>query len=178
MRCASSGPAALPTDRQSPYTVLAYTPLYYWLAAGLQAFIGPGFGPGRVLSMVAGVAAAAILGGIAARRAGQAWVGVFASLLFLAFAFPGGVPWLGVYRVDMLGVALALAAIAVLTCASGTRGLVAAGVIAAWHILCKQTQFAALISPAHCGNGPTGAAAVFSPARRSPHWVSRAWCWS
>src|SRR4051812_2570910 len=29
---------------QAPYTVAAYTPVYYWLVAALQAWVGPGFG--------------------------------------------------------------------------------------------------------------------------------------
>src|SRR6266852_3072654 len=35
-----------------PFTVAAYTPLYYWLGGGLQALFGPGFGPGRAVSLV------------------------------------------------------------------------------------------------------------------------------
>src|SRR4030088_2571331 len=42
-----SGVALYQPIDTAPYTVAAYTPLYYWLAAGLQVTVGPGFGPGR-----------------------------------------------------------------------------------------------------------------------------------
>src|SRR5579871_4397739 len=38
-----------------PFTVVPYTPLYYFAAAALRAIFGEGFGPGRMLSLVAGV---------------------------------------------------------------------------------------------------------------------------
>src|SRR4030081_2817065 len=41
-----------PLDR-SPFTVTAYTPLYYAVAAGLQS-LGAGFRPGRMLSFGTG----------------------------------------------------------------------------------------------------------------------------
>src|SRR5438874_483613 len=44
-----------------PFTVAAYTPLYYWLGGGLQALFGPGFGPGRALSLLAGVTTALLI---------------------------------------------------------------------------------------------------------------------
>src|SRR5438445_13232192 len=50
-----------PIDRP-PFTVAAYTPLYYWAAAALPAVFGPGFGPGRALSLVCGAASAVLLG--------------------------------------------------------------------------------------------------------------------
>ena len=98
-----------------PYTVTPYTPMYHVAAAGLRAVFGEGFGPGRVLSAGAGVATAIMLALVASRTARAAWVGVLAGLLFLALAFPGGTPWLGLYRVDTLGVALSVAAITVLS---------------------------------------------------------------
>ena len=46
---------------QAPYTVTAYMPLYYWLAATLQATVGPGFGPGRIATFGFGLVATALL---------------------------------------------------------------------------------------------------------------------
>ena len=147
-RIVSGEPLYQPIDRP-PYTVAAYTPLYYWLAAQLMTWFGPGFGPGRALSLVAGVATAILVGYLASDRRADFWVGPLAGLLFLALAFPRpDTPWLGLYRVDSVGVALSVAAIAVLGRARTTRGDVAAGVMAGLALLCKQTLFAALIAGA------------------------------
>jgi hypothetical protein len=83
---------------------------------------------------------------VAARRASYAWIGPFAALVFLALAFPGGTPWLGLYRVDLLGIALSVAAIFVLTYGQGTPASIGAGVLAGLALLTKQTFFAALLA--------------------------------
>src|SRR5205823_9029639 len=75
-------PLYQPLDRP-PYTVAAYTPLYYWIAAGLQALFGAGFGPGRCLSFIAGLLAASLVARLAAAQAGDRRAGAFAALLFL-----------------------------------------------------------------------------------------------
>jgi hypothetical protein len=132
-----------------PFTVAAYTPLYYWVGGGLQAMFGPGFGPGRALSLGAGVTTALLIAVIAGRQQWGVWVGTFAGVLFLAFGFPGpDTPWLGLYRVDVLGVALSVAAIAVLGRDARTSTIVVAGVLAGLAVLCKQTFVAALIAGA------------------------------
>src|SRR5438128_12333481 len=46
-----------PLDRP-PFTVTAYTPLYYTVVAGLRLLAGPGFGPGRIVSFGTGLCAA------------------------------------------------------------------------------------------------------------------------
>jgi hypothetical protein len=127
-----------------PYTVTPYTPLYHCLAAALRAVFGEGFGPGRVLSLLGGVATALIIGLMAARGVRAVWVGAFAAVLFLALAFPGGTPWLGLYRVDTLGVALSVSAVAALSLGNGWRASLVAGILAGLAILCKQTFVAAL----------------------------------
>ncbi len=141
-------PLYQPLDR-SPLTVAAYTPLYYWAAATLQILVGPGFGPGRALSLACGIAAAIMVGILASRHTGEKWVGIFAGLLFMALGFPrdrDDTPWLGLYRVDLLGVALSLAAIAVLTWRNNTRAAGVAGILAGLALLCKPTFFAALLA--------------------------------
>jgi hypothetical protein len=132
-----------------PLTVAAYTPLYYWAAAALQTLVGPGFGPGRLVSLMCGLATAILSGAVASRRSGGVWVGTFAALLFLALAFPrdrDDAPWLGLYRVDLLGTALSVASIAVLTWRTDRRGVIASGALAGLALLCKQTFFAATLA--------------------------------
>ncbi len=107
---------------------------------------GKGFGPGRTLSLVSGALTALLIGLIAAHVARASWVGAFAAVLFLALAFPGGTPWLGLYRVDTLGVALSVAAIAALSFGRGMRATVAGGILAGLALLCKQTFVAALLA--------------------------------
>jgi hypothetical protein len=69
-----------------------------------------------------------------------------AAATFLALGFVPGLPWFGLYRVDMLGVVLAVAAIAVLAGGTSLRRLVAAGLLAGLAILTKQTFVAALLA--------------------------------
>ena len=70
MRIVSGEPLYQPIDRRS-FTVAAYTPLYYWMAAALQVVVGPGFWPGRLLSLVAGVVTALVVGATARTTHGR-----------------------------------------------------------------------------------------------------------
>lgn len=145
LRIVSGEPLYQPVD-SPPFTVAAYTPLYYWLAGALQLVAGVGWWPGRLLSLATGVTTAVLVGVTAGRRSGGVWVAAFAGLLFLALAFPGPFPWLGLYRVDLVGVALSVAAVALLTRSTATRAVVAAGVLAGLAMLCKQTFIAAVLA--------------------------------
>ncbi len=150
---------------RSPFTVTAYTPLYYTLVAGLQALAGPGFGPGRVLSFGAGLVAAILVGRLAARRVNDWRAGLFAGVLFLGLGFPGDFPWFAFYKEDMLGVALSLGVIAMLDGGSDRRRAAGAGVWAGLAFLTKQTFVAASIAGfwwLWCRN--RGSAVVFAAA--------------
>jgi hypothetical protein len=138
-------PLYQPLDR-SPYSVAPYTPVYYLLAAALQVAFGPGFPPGRLLSFLAGLAAAALIGRLTARRARSRWAGGFAAFLFLTLGFPGRIPFFALYKEDMLGVALSLGAIATLIDARSARRLALAAVLAALAILTKQTMASAAVA--------------------------------
>lgn len=156
-----------------PFTVVYYTPLYYWLVAGLQAAVGPGFVPGRVLTLVAGLVAASLVGYIVGRRTRRAWAGVFAALLFLSLGLPwvfpqadlyyrGDIaktahanlladlspayPNLALYKEDLLGVALSLGAVAALVGGATRRRVLLAGVLAALAVLTKQTFLPAALA--------------------------------
>ena len=126
-----------------PFTVVPYTPLFYYAAAGLRAVFGEGFLPGRILSLAAGLSTAGLIAVIAAHSVRSVWLGALSALLFLGLAFPGGAPWLGLYRVDMLGVALSLGAVAALRL---RRAIVLAGILAGLALLTKQTLFAASLA--------------------------------
>ena len=152
LRLVQRQPLYLPLDT-APFTVAAYTPLFYAVGALLEVGVGAGFGPGRAISLLSGVVTAGLIGWLAAkstRRPMRALgIGAFGALVFLALAFPmdrGGVPWLGLYRVDMLGVALSVAAIAILAWRAAPRAVLAAGVVAGLALLCKPTFFAALLA--------------------------------
>jgi hypothetical protein len=126
--------------------VAAYTPVYYFLAAALQALFGSTFLPGRALSFASGIAAAALVGFLTARRAQSRWAGAVAALLFLTLGFPGRFPFYALYKEDMLGVALALGAIATLSGPRTPRRLVLAGALASLAILTKPTLLAATLA--------------------------------
>jgi hypothetical protein len=136
-----------PLDRP-PFTVAAYTPLYYKIASELQARVGPGFGPGRALSYAAGLATSAAVAWLAARQTRSAWAGAFAAVLFVGLGFPGTVPWFALYRVDMLAEALSLGAIVVLAFGTSARFVFMAGVLAGLAVLTKQSFIAAALAGA------------------------------
>ncbi len=126
-----------------PYTIAAYTPVYYAAAAVLQAIAGPGFAPGRLLSIVAAVVAVGLVGRFTADVTESPRAGLLASVVFLALGFPGRYPWWSLFKEDILGVALTLGAVVLLyrTKQPGSRAL--AGLVAGLAILTKQTFVAA-----------------------------------
>jgi hypothetical protein len=108
----------------------------------LQQVVGPGFGPGRLISLLSAVVCAACVGALAAERRHNLATGVLAGLLLFAFGFPGEIPWFALYRVDLLGVALSLGGIV-----AQSRGrVVLAGVLCGLALLTKQTFFAAPVA--------------------------------
>src|SRR5579859_3323309 len=98
----------------APYTAALYTPLYYVLAAAMRAALGPGFWTGRLLSFGAGLIATALVAQLTWRRTQHLWPTLSAGLLFLGLGLVGPIPWFASYKEDVLGVALALAAVSVL----------------------------------------------------------------
>lgn len=130
-----------------PYTIATYTPLYYWLAAGLRGIFGPGFVVGRVVSALSGVLLAAMSGWLVWRRTRSFWAAALAGLLVVALGLGGITPWTAAYKEDLFGVALAVASVVVLEAVPGRRGVVSAGVLAALTVLTKQS----LLGPAIFG---------------------------
>lgn len=132
---------------QPPYSVAPYTPLYYVAGAWLREIAGPGYGPGRALSQVAGLSSAVLVGLLAAERAQSRKAGVIAALLFLALGLPGVYPWSARYKGDVLGVALSLGAVATLRLGAPTwRRLTGVAILLTLAFLTKQTFVAAAIA--------------------------------
>ncbi|HEV7663284.1 MAG TPA: hypothetical protein VGQ62_07090, partial [Chloroflexota bacterium] len=73
-RLVAGQPLYQPLDH-APFTVAAYTPLYYALAAAGQGVLGSGFGPGRALSFLSGLVASAAVGWLVARQSSSRWAG-------------------------------------------------------------------------------------------------------
>lgn len=131
---------------QQPFVQVHYTPVYYYAVAVLRLFAS-GFTPGRVLTLACGIIAAGLTAYLTFALS-RAWrMGAFAALMFLGLGFPGGpAPFLALVRVDVMGVALSLAAIAVLTHGTSGRHLIAAGGFAGLALLTKQSLFAATVA--------------------------------
>ena len=139
-RILTGEPLYQPVD-QAPYTVAAYTPVYYWLVALLRVLAGPGFWPGRLVSVVSGLVASGLVARLSWRRTGALWPAAAAGLLFAALGLVGPIPWSGSYKEDMLGIALGLGAMTVLDGGPTRRRVVLAACLAALAILTKQTLF-------------------------------------
>jgi hypothetical protein len=136
-----------------PYTIVTYTPLYYWVVAGLRALAGPGLLSGRLVSLASGLATAAMVGWLVWRRT-RAWAATLAAgLLFIGLGLGGLVPWTAAYKEDLLGVALGVASVLALEHSGGTPGrlpraaVLGAAVLAAAAALTKQS----LVGPAIAG---------------------------
>jgi hypothetical protein len=149
-RILNGDPLYQPLD-QPPYTVVAYTPLYYGLAAGLQLAAGSGWVPGRVVSYIAALVTAALVGYITRRATDDVRPGLLAAVLFLALGFPGRTdPWYALYKEDLLGVALSVTAIALLISDGARRYILLSAILAALAFLTKQTFVAAALAGTIC----------------------------
>jgi hypothetical protein len=139
-------PLYQPIDRQ-PFVQVHYTPLYYAAVAVLHQVVGHGFAPGRLLSILAGLLATGLIGWLTATYASSRWAGGLAMLMYLGLAFPGGpAPFLALERVDMLGIGLSVAAVALLARRTDRAFVLCAGLLAGLALLTKQSLFAAAMA--------------------------------
>jgi hypothetical protein len=139
-------PLYQPIDRQ-PFVQVHYTPLYYAAVAVLHQVVGHGFAPGRLLSILAGLVAAALLGWLTAVYARSRWAGGLAIVMYLGLAFPGGpAPFLALERVDMVGIGLSVASVALLAHGTDRTHVIVAGILAGLALLTKQSLFAAAVA--------------------------------
>ncbi len=131
-----------------PYTIVTYTPLYYWLIAALRALAGPGFMSGRVLSLLTGLISGVLVSWLAWQRSRAVWPAIAAGLLFAGLGLVGPLPWTAVAKPDVPVLGLSLASVALLASGSASRRTaIGAGALAAAAVLCKQSA----IGPAIAG---------------------------
>lgn len=119
------------------YVAAMYTPLYYYLGAGIAAIVGVGLPAARTLSLLATLACFALVFAIVRHTTNSRADGCTAAgLLAASFAIGGG--WFDLARVDMLFLALLLGALHALQRDSLRAGGVA-GTLLALATLTKQT---------------------------------------
>jgi Dolichyl-phosphate-mannose-protein mannosyltransferase len=97
-----------PTHRFVPYL---YTPLYYYLGAGMCRLFGLGFTPLRWLSTLCTLGCFGFLYRLTRELTGSPRAGLLASGLFAALYASAAAGWYDLARVDMLSLFLTLAAI-------------------------------------------------------------------
>jgi hypothetical protein len=93
-----------------PYT---YTPLYFYISAGVARLTGLGLFPLRLVSFVSSLGSMALIAWMVRRRAGGWTEGLLAASLFAA-TFRAAGAWFDIARVDSLFLFLMLAAIGIL----------------------------------------------------------------
>jgi dolichyl-phosphate-mannose-protein mannosyltransferase len=124
------------------YVPYPYTPLYFWITGTLARFIGVGFLPLRLVSLLSSLGACAMLVRIVWRETGDVVAGVLASGLYTAtFAVSGA--WFDIGRVDSLALFLLLAALYVARRADGISGGLAVGALVFVAFLAKQSDLIA-----------------------------------
>ncbi|MGH2870654.1 MAG: glycosyltransferase family 39 protein, partial [Solirubrobacteraceae bacterium] len=121
-----------------------YTPLYYWLTAGLAKFTGVGFFTLRLVSVVASLVSMVVLARMVTRDGAARTAGLVAAGLFAAtFAISGA--WFDTGRVDSLFVALTLVTLAWARRARSRRDGLVLGALAFLAFFTKQTALVAVV---------------------------------
>jgi hypothetical protein len=123
------------------YVPDGYTPLYFYLSAGVASVLGLSYLPLRLVSLVSSLVCFALLGRLVQKETGSATAGVSAAGVFAATYFATGT-WFDIGRVDSLFLALSIAGLYAARHMRSTRGAVAAGVLLAAAALTKQTGLA------------------------------------
>lgn len=126
-----------------PLTVGNYPPLYYWLNGMAIRYFGLSPAPGRILSALAALAAAVLVGYLAASLTGEPLAGVLAALFYLSHPTVRNASALA--RVDTLAGALAFGGFVAALRLRGRAGLWAA---AALFALGLATKHSTVVAPA------------------------------
>jgi len=133
------GKSPYPPPGDTPYVINQYGPLFYYLVSALEALGGMGFAIPRLVVLLSGVVVSILLG-LIIRRQGSSWrVGVIFAAFFLSLAVVRG--WLVILRPDLIGLALALAGLALFS--AEPRRLPLAIPFFLGAILCKASLLAA-----------------------------------
>lgn len=121
------------------FTPYLYPPFYYYLAALLAKLTGlTWFEPLRLTSLLASLACLGLIFAIVRRQTGSSYWAFLAAGLFAA-TFQAGGAWFDIARVDLLFLALMLAALASLVLQPHPRGELLAGLSLALAFYTKQT---------------------------------------
>lgn len=114
-----------------------YTPLFYYVSAGVALVTGLSPFPLRLVSVTASLVCFGLLYVLARRETGSRAAGVLAAGLFAATYRLGGA-WFDLARVDMLFLALLLGAATLIRSRDAAGALVGAGVLIVLAFLTKQ----------------------------------------
>ena len=125
---------AAPTDEWAPWP---YPPLYFWLSAAVAQLTGVSLLPMRLVSLVASLAAFALVA-LMVRRYGRSTVAALVAAGLFAGTYWVSGAWFDTARVDSLLVALLLAAVYVGMRVSTWRGGIALGVVLFLAFFTKQ----------------------------------------
>lgn len=140
------------------YVPEVYTPLYFYLSAVPSLFMGIGFAPLRLVSIIFTIWSMILLYAIGRRETGQVSHGLLAAGIFAAtFGVTGA--WFDLARVDSMFLFLLLLGFCLVRYGRTSASSVAAGVVAALAFFTKQTALGLFI--------PLLVWAVFAWRRRS-----------
>jgi hypothetical protein len=137
------------------YVPDGYPPLYFAVSAAAASVLGPSYLALRLVSLVASLACFVILGRLVQRETRSRTAGLAAAGLLAATYFATDT-WFDVGRVDSLFLALSVAGLYAVRCASRTRGAITAGLLLGAAFLTKQTALAegvAVLAALAAGSG-------------------------
>lgn len=120
------------------FTAFSYTPLWFYLNAGMAGLFGLSFGLLRTLSVVATLATLLLIGRWVQLETGSRRAGAAAAALYLA-TWPVSGRWFDLARVDALFLLLLLAGLLLLRRREGPAAAAAAALLLALAFFCKQT---------------------------------------
>lgn len=121
-----------------------YTPLYWWLSAGVSHLTGVGFLPLRLVSLVSSLATLVVLALLVRSETGEWAAGLVAAGIYAAtFRLAGD--WFAIGRVDSLMLALLLLSVAAARRTRSWAGGVGVGVLAFLAFFTKQSALIAIL---------------------------------
>lgn len=123
-----------------------YTPLYWWVSAGVAQATGLGFFALRLVSLVASLATLALIA-LVVRAETRSWVAGVASAGIYSATYRLSGDWFAIGRNDSLMLFLLLAAVALGARARSWRAGMATGALAFLAFFTKQSALVAILPP-------------------------------